>query len=177
MKKESLLTADSLQQSNWPSSINTHTLCSLKKYIACLYLFICSTNSFFEPFAGSQDLNKLSEECLDLLDVYVMQFLFACESNSHWMRFAIIRNRRTVILQHYLISQATGHKDPEAPYWEPIFSSFSFTKLGKENIDMQVTIFGFIEAVSQTSTSLALDQRVTIESHCKVLHSLEINFT
>lgn len=93
------------------------------------------------------------------------------------MRFAIIRNRRTVILQHYLISQATGHKDPEAPYWEPIFSSFSFTKLGKENIDMQVTIFGFIEAVSQTSTSLALDQRVTIESHCKVLHSLEINFT
>lgn len=42
---------------------------------------------------------------------------------------------------------------------------------------MQVTIFGFIEAVSQTSTSLALDQRVTIESHCKVLHRLEINFT
>jgi len=32
------------------------------------------------------------------------------------------------------------------------------TKLWKENIDMEVTIFGFIEAVSQTSASLALDQ-------------------
>jgi len=31
-------------------------------------------------------------------------------------------------------------------------------KLWKENIDMEVTIFGFIEAVSQTSASLALDQ-------------------
>lgn len=150
---------------------------SLKKDIACLYLFICSTNSFYEPFASSQDLSKLSEERLDLLDVYVMQFLYSCESNSHWIRFVIIRNRRTVILWPYLISQATGYQDPDAPYWEPIFSSFSSTKLGKENIDMEVTIFGFIEAVSQTAASLALDQRVTIESHCKVLHSLEINFT
>lgn len=40
---------------------------------------------------------------------------------------------------------------------------------------MQVTIFRFIEALSQTSSSLALDQRVAIESHCKVLYSLEIS--
>jgi hypothetical protein len=41
------------------------------------------------------------------------------------------------------------------------------TKLRKENIDMEVTIFGFIEAVSQTSASLALDQsynRVALQS-------------
>jgi len=54
----------------------THILRSLKKSIVRLYLFICSPNSFFQPFANSQDLNKLSEGCLDLPDVYMMQFLY-----------------------------------------------------------------------------------------------------
>lgn len=40
---------------------------------------------------------------------------------------------------------------------------------------LYITIFGFIEALSQTSISLALDQRVAIELHCKVLCSLEIS--